>query len=118
MHPDPRGNAGQIAEAIAKLDPVILDRLGYLPFSASGGALPFLLRSKFYERTSVVGTTDLSFREWAIIFGDAKMTTALLVRLTHRCHILATRNDNFRFKASSAAAVRKKKQTNPPLTLE
>jgi DNA replication protein DnaC len=91
---------GMLEKRWLKFDVIVVDELGYVPFTKIGSELLFQFFAGRYERASVVITTNLEFTEWTSIFGDEKMTAALLDRLTHRAHILLLNGESYRFRQS------------------
>lgn len=94
-----QGNQGEIMRRMNKFSLIILDELGYLPFSKTGAQLLFHLMSSWYENKSVIITTNLEFKEWDTIFYNRKMTVALMDRFTHHCEILETGMESYRMKS-------------------
>ena len=92
------GVSGRLASQMEKMDILVLDELGYLPFSQNGGQLIFHLLSKIHATTSLIITSNLIFSEWNNVFNDKKMTAALLDRVCHNCDIIETGNESYRMK--------------------
>ena len=77
---------------------MVLDELGFIPFTAQGAHLLFTLCSELYERVALIITTNLMFADWVQVFGDERLTAALLDRLTHHAHIIELIGESFRFR--------------------
>ncbi len=90
----------KLEASLLRLDLLVLDEVGFVPFTRAGAELLFGVLSDRYERGSVLLTTNLDFASWTEVFGDARLTGALLDRLTHRCHIIEFQGDSYRFKES------------------
>ena len=93
---------GRLHRQYRKVDLLILDELGFVPFSQHEGELLFNLLADRYERRATVVTSNLSFGEWVQVFGNEKLTLALLDRLTHHAHIITTKGDSFRLRRRKA----------------
>ncbi|MGI6296528.1 MAG: IS21-like element helper ATPase IstB [Armatimonadota bacterium] len=85
---------------LGRFDLIVLDEVGYVPFSEEGARLLFNFISSRYERGPLVITSNLEFGKWTSVFGDEHLTGALLDRLTHHCHILEMNGDSYRFRES------------------
>lgn len=94
----------RLLRAWARYDLVVVDEIGYLPFTPDGARLMFQFFSELAERRSVIVTTNLEFSRWGEVFGDAGMTAALLDRLTYRAHIISTEGESYRFRKAQERA--------------
>jgi DNA replication protein DnaC len=94
---------------LERADLLVLDELGYVPFSKSGGELLFEVVSRAYERTSLIVTTNLPFESWPEVLGSERLTGALLDRLTHRVQIIEANGESYRLRESK----RRQRRTSP-----
>ncbi len=95
---------------LQRLHLLVIDELGYVPFSKAGAELLFQVISRAYEHHSLMVTTNLAFEEWTEVFGSERLTGALLDRLTHRCHILEANGESYRLRQA-----RKRSNSKAPI---
>lgn len=100
----------RLKKSLSVLDVLILDEFGYVPASKAGSELFFDVISQAYERTSVIVTTNLPFEQWTEVLGNARLTGAVLDRLTHRCHILEAKDESYRLRAARKKITRQEKE--------
>ena len=100
----------RLLNAALKQNLVVLDELGFIPFSPLGAQLIFQFCSLLYERVALIVTTNLKFADWPQVFGEERLTAALLDRLTHRAHILEFTGESFRFRQRMQREAKKKKE--------
>lgn len=100
----------RLLTAALKQKLIVLDELGFIPFSPLGAQLLFQFCSTLYERVALIITTNLKFADWPQVFGDERLTAALLDRLTHRAHILDFTGESFRFRQRMQREAKKKKE--------
>lgn len=91
---------GRLTRRLDRVDVLILDELGFVPFDRTGAELLFNLLATRYQRRATVVTTNLAFSEWAKVFGDEKLTAALLDRLADNAHVLLTTGSSYRMRRS------------------
>jgi DNA replication protein DnaC len=100
----------RMKKSLATLNVLVLDELGYVPASKAGSELFFDVISQAYERTSVIVTTNLPFQQWTEVLGNARLTGAVLDRLTHRCHILEASGESYRLRTARKKIKQKREE--------